>query len=325
MADNLQTNLIGLEEKLNEIDSQIVKFKQISSDEGIKLNDVVEILERKKLQLLDGLDAWQKTLIARHKDRPLACDYINSIFSEFTPLCGDRHIMDDHAIVSGMAYLEGRPVIVIAQEKGRTTDEKVLRNFGMPHPEGYRKALRVMKFAEKFGRPIITFIDTPGAYPGIEAEERGQALAIAESLREMSQISVPIIAVVIGEGGSGGALALSIADKILMLKYSIYSVISPEGCASILFRDAGKAPIAAAALKLTADDLYNFKIIDQIIDEPAGGAHRDVKSAVENVKSALINNLDKLIDLKKTELLDARYKKFREMGVYCSNDETINK
>ncbi len=320
MADNLQANLINLEEKLNEIDSQISKFKQISADEGIKLNDVVEILERKKLQLLDELDAWQKTLIARHKDRPLACDYINSVFTDFTPMCGDRHIMDDHAIISGMAYLDGRPVVVVAQEKGRTTEEKVLRNFGMPHPEGYRKALRVMKFAEKFNRPIITFIDTPGAYPGIEAEERGQALAIAENLREMSQISVPIIAVVIGEGGSGGALALSVADRILMLKYSIYSVISPEGCASILFRDAGKAPLAAAALKLTADDLYKFKIIDQIINEPSGGAHRDAKSAVDNVKTALITNLDELNRVDKNDLVNGRYKKFRDMGVFCSYD-----
>lgn len=320
MAETLQANLISLEEKLNEIDSQINKFKQISAAEGIKLNEVVEILERRKLQLLDELDAWQKTLIARHKDRPLACDYINSIFTNFTPMCGDRHLMDDHAIVSGMAYLEGRPVVVVAQDKGRTTEEKVLRNFGMPHPEGYRKALRVMKFAEKFNRPIITFIDTPGAYPGIEAEERGQALAIAENLREMSQLAVPIIAVVIGEGGSGGALALSIADRILMLKYSIYSVISPEGCASILFRDAGKAPLAAAALKLTADDLHRFAIIDQIINEPSGGAHRDPKSTIENVKAALISNLDDLCRADKKEILDGRYKKFRNMGVFCTFD-----
>jgi acetyl-CoA carboxylase carboxyl transferase subunit alpha len=320
MTETLQANLISLEEKLNEIDSQISKFKQISADEGIKLNEVVEILERRKLQLLDELDAWQKTLIARHKDRPLACDYINGVFTNFTPMCGDRHIMDDHAIVAGMAYLEGRPVVIVAQDKGRTTEEKVLRNFGMPHPEGYRKALRVMKFAEKFNRPIITFIDTPGAYPGIEAEERGQALAIAENLREMSQLAVPIIAVVIGEGGSGGALALSIADRILMLKYSIYSVISPEGCASILFRDAGKAPLAAAALKLTADDLHRFAIIDQIINEPAGGSHRDPKSTIENVKAALISNLDELCGADKTELLNGRYKKFRNMGVFCSFD-----
>lgn len=321
MAETLQANLISLEEKLNEIDSQISKFKQISADEGIKLNEVVEILERRKLQLLDELDAWQKTLIARHKDRPLACDYINAVFTNFTPMCGDRHIMDDHAIVSGMAYLDGRPVVVVAQDKGRTTEEKVLRNFGMPHPEGYRKALRVMKFAEKFNRPVITFIDTPGAYPGIEAEERGQALAIAENLREMSQLAVPIIAVVIGEGGSGGALALSIADRILMLKYSIYSVISPEGCASILFRDAGKAPLAAAALKLTADDLHRFAIIDQIINEPAGGSHRDPKSTIENVKAALISNLDELCGADKNELLNGRYKKFRNMGVFSSFDE----
>lgn len=320
MAENLQTNLVSLEEKLNEIDSQISKFRQISSDEGIALNEVVEILERRKLQLLDELDAWQKTLIARHKDRPLASDYINAVFTGFTPICGDRHIMDDHAIISGMAYLEGRPVVVVAQDKGRSTEEKVLRNFGMPHPEGYRKALRAMKFAEKFDRPVITFIDTPGAYPGIEAEERGQALAIAENLREMSQLGVPVVAVVIGEGGSGGALALSIADRILMLKYSIYSVISPEGCASILFRDAGKAPLAAAALKLTADDLHRFGIIDQIINEPSGGAHRDPGGTIANVKAALIENLDQLSASARSELLDGRYKKFRKMGVFCSFD-----
>jgi len=266
MSENVYTNLASLEEKLNEIDSQIEKFKKISEEEGIKLGEVVEVLERKKIQLLDGLDAWQKTLIARHKDRPLALDYINGIFSEFTEMCGDRCFANDAAVIGGMAYIAGRPVVVIGQQKGRTTEEKVLRNFGSPHPEGYRKALRLMKFAEKFNKPIITFVDTQGAYPGIGAEERGQALAIAENLREMSKLRVPVIVVVIGEGGSGGALALAVGDRILMLKYSIYSVISPEGCASILFRDAGKAPLAAAALKLTADDLFSLRREPQPLD-----------------------------------------------------------
>ncbi|HNY10776.1 MAG TPA: acetyl-CoA carboxylase carboxyltransferase subunit alpha [Candidatus Wallbacteria bacterium] len=314
MSENVYTNLASLEEKLNEIDSQIEKFKKISEEEGIKLSEVVEVLERKKIQLLDGLDAWQKTLIARHKDRPLAVDYISGVFSEFTEMCGDRCFANDAAVIGGMAYIEGRPVVVIGQQKGRTTEEKVLRNFGSPHPEGYRKALRLMKFAEKFKKPIITFVDTQGAYPGIGAEERGQALAIAENLREMSKLRVPIIVVVIGEGGSGGALALAVGDRILMLKYSIYSVISPEGCASILFRDAGKAPLAAAALKLTADDLYSLKVIDEIISEPSGGAHRDHKSTLENVKAAIIKNLDELSNFSDEEIVEKRYQKFRKMG-----------
>lgn len=319
MSENIINNLNNLtvvEEKLNEIDEQIKKFQQISREEGIVLNEVIEILEKRKCQILDNLDAWQKTLIARHKERPIASDYIKLMFEQFVPIAGDRHIMDDHAIICGMAYIDKLPVVVVAQNKGKTTEEKIICNFGMPHPEGYRKALRAMKLAEKFDKPIITLVDTPGAFPGIEAEERGQALAIAENLREMSQISVPIITVVIGEGGSGGALAISVADKILMLKYSIYSVISPEGCASILFRDAAKAPIAACALKLTADDLFNFGIVDEIINEPIGGAHRDYKITIENVKNVILNNLDELLKLSKDELLQKRYEKFRKIGIF---------
>lgn len=316
MAENTRINdIISVEEKLNEIDSQIEKFKKISQEEGIVLSEVIEILENKKNQLLDGVDAWQKTLIARHKDRPQAIDYINGIFEGFTELSGDRHVMNDPSIIGGMAYLEGEPVYVIGQEKGRTTDMKIIRNFGMPNPEGYRKALRIMKLAEKFKKPVITFVDTPGAYPGIGAEERGQALAIAENLKHMSQIKVPIVVVVIGEGGSGGALALAVGDRILMLKYSIYSVIAPEGCASILFRDAVRAPIAANALKITADDLLKAGIIDEIIPEPSGGAHRDSQATLGNVKTAIIKNLNGLMKLTPEEILNNRYNKFRNMGV----------
>lgn len=317
-SDAIKNDLISLEEKLNEIDAQIGNFKKMVSDEGIELGEVIGILERKKIQLLDGLDAWQKTLIARHKDRPQALDYINGVFDEFVELAGDRHVMDDPSIISGMAYLDGRPVMVIAQEKGRTTDLKIKRNFGMPHPEGYRKAMRVMKMAEKFKKPIVTFVDTPGAYPGIAAEERGQALAIAENLKEMSRLAVPVVVVVIGEGGSGGALAVAVGDRILMLKYSIYSVIAPEGCASILFRDSSKAHIAANALRLTADDLYGFGIIDEIIPESPGGAHRDPASSIQAVKAAIIRNLDELMSIPAEDIVAARYQKFRKMGRFTN-------
>jgi len=315
---NLHTDLISLEEKLNEIDAQIVNFKKMVADEGIELTEVIDILERKKVLLLDGLDAWQKTLIARHKDRPKALDYINGIFDEFVELSGDRHVMDDLAIIGGMAYLEGRPVVVIGQEKGTTTELKIKRNFGMPHPEGYRKAMRIMRMAEKFKKPIITFVDTQGAYPGIAAEERGQALAIAENLKQMSRLAVPIVVVVIDEGGSGGALAIAVGDRILMLKYSIYSVITPEGCASILFKDAAKAPLAANALRITSDDLYRFGIIDEIIPEAPGGAHRDAASSIAGVKEAIIRNLDELMGLSAEDILVSRYQKFRKMGRFTT-------
>ena len=258
----------------------------------------------------------QKVLLARHPKRPYTLDYISSMFTEFTELHGDRVFADDRAIVAGLAVFEGTPVLVMGQQKGRTVDENIERNFGMMHPEGYRKALRLMKLAEKFSKPIIIFIDTPGAYPGIGAEERGQSAAIARNLREMAVIRSPIICLVIGEGGSGGALGIGVADRILMLENSYYSVISPEGCAAILFRDASKSAAAAAALKLTAQDLHRAGIIDEIIPEPAEGAHTDPAVASQNISVSLKKHLSELKTISVRELIAKRYRKYRKIGAF---------
>lgn len=258
--------------------------------------------------------AWERVQLARHPKRPHALDYIQRIFTDFHEIHGDRAYGDDAAIVCGMAFFEGNPVMVVGQQKGRDTKQKLHRNFGMPKPEGYRKAMRAMELAAKFGRPIVTLLDTPGAYPGIDAEERGQAEAIAVNLREMARLSSPVIAVVIGEGGSGGALALGVGNRVLMFENSVYSVISPESCAAIIWRDAGKAGLAAAALKMTAPDLLRFGIIDAIIPEPPGGAHEDHDKAAECLGSALRTHLAELGKLSPTELIDQRYAKFRAMG-----------
>jgi acetyl-CoA carboxylase carboxyl transferase subunit alpha len=258
--------------------------------------------------------AWQRVLLARHPKRPHSLDYIERLLTDFEEIHGDRGFADDPAIVAGMAQFEGRPLMIVAEQKGRDTKQKLYRNFGMPKPEGYRKALRAMQIAAKFGRPIVTFLDTPGAYPGIDAEERGQAEAIARNLREMARLPVPVIVVCIGEGGSGGALALGVGNVVLMLENAVYSVISPESCAAIIYRDSGKAEQAAAALRLTAEDLQQFGLIDGIVPEPAGGAQEDVNAAAENLRAALRARLDEMARLTPAEVVEHRYRKFREMG-----------
>jgi len=261
---------------------------------------------------------WQRVQLARHPKRPHSRDYIHGLITGFEELHGDRFFGDDKSIIAGMGFFEGQPVMIIAQEKGRDTKEKLLRNFGMPKPEGYRKAIRVMQLAAKFRRPIITFIDTPGAYPGIDAEERGQAEAIAYNLREMSRLSSPVISVVIGEGGSGGALGIGVANRVYMLENAYYSVITPESCAAIIYRDSGKAPEAAAALRITADDLLELKVIDGIVPEPPGGAHLDPEAAIAALRDTLKNALSELSVYPPEQLIRDRVKKFRQMGNFFS-------
>lgn len=262
--------------------------------------------------------AWERVQLARHPKRPHCQDYIQRLFTDFMELHGDRAFADDAAIVAGMAFFDGKPVMVAGQQKGRDTKQKLLRNFGMPKPEGYRKAMRVMELAAKFKRPIITMLDTPGAYPGIDAEERGQAEAIAVNLREMSRLPVPIIVVVIGEGGSGGALGMGVGNRVLMMENSIYSVISPESCAAIIWRDSGKAELAAAALKLTAPDLKELGIVDGIVPEPEGGAQNDYDAAAHALHFAISQSLGELAKLSPKDLVDQRYEKFRKMGNFFS-------
>ena len=258
--------------------------------------------------------AWRRVLLARHPKRPHSLDYIERLFTGFQEIHGDRAFADDPAIVAGFGHFEAHPVAVIAEQKGRDTKQKLFRNFGMPKPEGYRKGLRVMQLAAKFHRPVVTLLDTPGAYPGIDAEERGQAEAIARNLREMSRLGTPVIAVCIGEGGSGGALALGVANTVLMLENAVYSVISPESCAAIIYRDSGKAEQAAAALRLTAEDLLNFGLIDGIIPEPPGGAHENPDAAAENLRQSLRRALEELAAFTPARLVEHRYAKFRKMG-----------
>ena len=267
-------------------------------------------------KIFSNLDPWQTARVARHPQRPYTLDYLPRIFTEFDELAGDRAYADDKAIVGGTARLDGRPVMVIGHQKGRSTNEKVKRNFGMPRPEGYRKALRLMRMAERFNMPIITFIDTPGAYPGIGAEERGQSEAIAMNLKVMSRLNVPIICTVIGEGGSGGALAIGVGDKVNMLEYSTYSVISPEGCASILWKTAEKAPTAAEAMGITAKRIKELEFIDSVVEEPLGGAHRDMDQMAAFLKQALKSDLAELDKMSKDELIESRYEKLMSFG-YC--------
>lgn len=312
---------LDFELPIAELEAKIESLKAVAEqDDKINLDDEIKRLEKKAQELTKktfaNLDAWQTSKMARHPNRPYTLDYIDHIFTEFDELAGDRAFADDKAIVGGIARLEGRPVMVIGHQKGRTTKEKVIRNFGMPAPEGYRKALRLMEMAERFNLPIITFIDTPGAYPGIGAEERGQAEAIARNLREMSQLKVPVICTVIGEGGSGGALAIGVGDKVNMLQYSTYSVISPEGCASILWKSAEKASAAAEVMGLTAQRLKELKLIDEIVAEPIGGAHRDDAEMAENLKQRILTDLHELDNLDKEALLHRRYQRLMSYG-YC--------
>lgn len=312
---------LDFELPIAELEAKIESLRAVAEqDNKINLDDEIKRLQKKSEELTKktfaNLDAWQTSKMARHPNRPYTLDYIEHIFTEFDELAGDRAFADDKAIVGGIARLDGRPVMVIGHQKGRSTKEKVMRNFGMPAPEGYRKALRLMEMAERFNLPIITFIDTPGAYPGIGAEERGQAEAIARNLREMSQLKVPIICTVIGEGGSGGALAIGVGDKVNMLQYSTYSVISPEGCASILWKSAEKASTAAEVMGLTAQRLQELKLIDGIIQEPLGGAHRNYAEMAQNLKQQILADLAELDTLDNEQLLDRRYQRLMSYG-YC--------
>ena len=304
--------IVELEKKIQELKSFMVEKKIDLSSEIKKLDDKLEHLKK---DTYINLSAWQKVQLARHPLRPYTLDYISMIMSDFMELHGDRLFSDDKAMICGLAKLDKKRVMVIGHQKGRDTKENLKRNFGCAHPEGYRKALRVMQMAQEFNLPVVIFIDTPGAYPGIGAEERGQSHAIATNLREMTGITVPIVAIVIGEGGSGGALGVGVADRLAVLENSYYSVISPEGCAAILWKDGAKAPLAAEVLKLTGPDLLKMGLIDEVIPEPLGGAHRDVQKIASSVKEVLLRNLKELESLDKEELLKLRYKKFRSMGV----------
>ncbi|MDD2335553.1 MAG: acetyl-CoA carboxylase carboxyltransferase subunit alpha [Geobacteraceae bacterium] len=308
---------LDFEKPIAELEEKIQELLEFST-ETVDLKTEIARLEKKvqkmREDIFSNLTRWQTVQVARHINRPFTMDYIRLIFTDFIELHGDRKFADDHAIVAGLARLDGEPVMVIGHQKGRDTKEKVFRNFGMPNPEGYRKALRLMEMAERFDLPIITFIDTPGAFPGIGAEERGQAEAIARNLCEMSRLRVPIVVVVTGEGGSGGALAIAVGDRILMLEHSIYSVISPEGCAAILWGDGAKGELAAEELKPTAQDLLELKVIDEIVAEPIGGAHRDYETTAKNVHEAITRNLAELRGLSMKKLVEGRYAKFRQMS-----------
>jgi len=303
--------IVDLENRLDQLQRMDDGTDKSVREEAAKLEKKIGKIRK---EVFSNLTRWQITQLARHPNRPYMADYINLIFKNFMEIHGDRAFRDDPSLVCGFAELEGQRTLLIGHQKGRNTNEKIQRNFGMANPEGYRKALRAMKLAEKFSLPVITFIDTPGAFPGIGAEERGQSEAIARNLLEMSHLKVPIVVAVLGEGGSGGALALGVGDEILMMEYSVYSVISPEGCASILWRDTTKAEVAAEMMKITAPDLKKFGLIDVIIPEPMGGAHRDHKTAAEALKTALVEALEPLLSMPVQKLLDRRYKKFRDMG-----------
>jgi acetyl-CoA carboxylase carboxyl transferase subunit alpha len=310
------------EEPINVIRRRIEELSSMDSPEDSAPAREAEIAElRQKLtkvsnEIYSNLTPWQKTLVARHPQRPYTLDFIAALIEDWSEIHGDRKFADDPAIVAGFGRFRGTPVCVVGHQKGRNTKEKVIRNFGQPKPEGFRKALRVMKLAEKFRLPIFTFVDTQGAYPGVGAEERGQAEAIAVNLREMAALEVPVIITVIGEGGSGGALALGVGDRVLMLEHAVYSVISPEGCAAILWKNAAAAPEAAAAMKITAQDLKKLGIIDEIVPEPEGGAHADAAEAAELLAPYLEKALKELGKLKPAQLMDERYKKFRKMGEF---------
>jgi len=304
------------EKPLMELEKKIEELGVLSKDMDLtkEIAKLEKRAEEMRGEIFSNLSRWQTAQIARHINRPFTLDYLKLIFTDFTELHGDRLFGDDHAIVGGLARLDGEPVMVIGHQKGRDTKEKVFRNFGMPNPEGYRKALRLMLMAQQFGLPIITFVDTPGAFPGIGAEERGQAEAIARNLREMAGLTVPIIVVITGEGGSGGALAIAVGDRVLMLEHSVYAVISPEGCAAILWSDGTKGAQAAEALKLVAKDIKELDVIDEIVKEPLGGAHRDHEATAANLHEALTRNLAELKGKSGEQLVEERYQKFRKMS-----------
>jgi acetyl-CoA carboxylase carboxyl transferase subunit alpha len=311
---------LDFERQIIELERRIEDLKNFTSAENIEISDELSRLEKKAERLrtktYSKLTRWQRVQLARHPRRPYTLDYVERIFDDFTELHGDRAFADDESIVGGLARLDGRAVVIVGHQKGRDTKENIRRNFGMPHPEGYRKALRIMEIGARFGAPIITFVDTPGAYPGIGAEERGQSEAIARNLREMAGFHVPIVVVIIGEGGSGGALALGVGDRVLMMEYAIYSVISPEGCAAILWRDRVKAPEAAEALKLTSQDLASLEVVDEIVPEPMGGAHRGPDEAAVVLRDRILANLRDLERIPPDRLVDQRCQKFMDMGFF---------
>lgn len=314
----MKTTFLEFEQPIAELDAKIEQLRFVQDDSAVDISEEISRLDAKSQSLTKDIYAkltpWQCALVARHPQRPYTLDYIGAVFTDFEELHGDRNYADDHAIVGGVARFNGQSCMVIGHQKGRDTKEKIHRNFGMPRPEGYRKALRLMRLAEKFGLPIFTFVDTPGAYPGIDAEERGQSEAIGRNLAVMSELKVPLIATVIGEGGSGGALAIAVADVVAMLQYSTYSVISPEGCASILWKSAERAGDAAETMGITAPRLKSLGLIDRIISEPVGGAHRDHRAMAQNVKKALQDALKQLAGLSSSELIERRFERLMSYG-----------
>lgn len=321
----MKTSFLDFEQSIADLEAKIEELRFVQDDSAVDISEEIDRLEKKSGQLTKDIYAkltpWQISQVARHPQRPYTLDYLSLIFSDFEELHGDRAFADDHAIVGGLARFNGQPVMVIGHQKGRDTKEKIYRNFGMPRPEGYRKALRLMKLAEKFGLPVLTFVDTPGAYPGIDAEERGQSEAIGRNLYVMAELKVPVVVTIIGEGGSGGALAIAVGDTVQMLQYSTYSVISPEGCASILWKSAEKAPEAAETMGITAQRLKTLGLIDKIVSEPLGGAHRDHAAMAQNLKKALQEALKQLSGMSTAELLAARYERLMSYGRFKEQAE----
>ncbi len=316
----MNPNYLDFEQPIAELQEKIDELRNVGSDNAINLEEEIQRLqakmEQKVASIFNNLDAWQVSQLSRHPLRPYTLDYVDLMFDEFHELHGDRAFADDHAIVGGLARFRGRAVMLIGHQKGRDTKAKVFRNFGMPRPEGYRKALRLLKMAERFSLPVLTFIDTPGAYPGVGAEERGQSEAIARNLAEMSKLATPVICTIVGEGGSGGALAIGVGDRVNMLQYSTYSVISPEGCASILWKDAANAQEAAAALGITSDRLFKLGLVDKVIAEPLGGAHKDPQAVADNIADCLQKQLAELDKLSRDDLIEQRYERLLSFGRY---------
>jgi len=322
----MKTSFLDFEQSIADLEAKIEELRFVQDDSAVDISEEIERLEKKGNQLTKDIYAklspWQISQVARHPQRPYTLDYLSLIFTDFEELHGDRAFADDHAIVGGLARFNGQPVMVIGHQKGRDTKEKIFRNFGMPRPEGYRKALRLMKLAEKFGIPVMTFVDTPGAYPGIDAEERGQSEAIGRNLYVMAELKVPVIVTIIGEGGSGGALAIAVGDTLQMLQYSTYSVISPEGCASILWKSADKAPEAAETMGITAQRLKTLGLVDKIISEPLGGAHRDHAAMAQNLKKALQDALKQVSGMPTEQLLATRYERLMSYGRF--KEQAVN-
>ncbi|MFP4639872.1 MAG: acetyl-CoA carboxylase carboxyltransferase subunit alpha [Guyparkeria sp.] len=316
----MNPNYLDFEQPIAELEAKIRELQLMDDDKGLDIDDEISRLRHKSMDLtrsiFSNLGAWQVNQLARHPQRPYLSDYIEHVFTDFQELHGDRAFADDPAIMGGMARLDGQPVMIIGHQKGRDTKEKIRRNFGMPRPEGYRKAKRLMEMAEKFGLPILTFIDTPGAYPGIDAEARGQSEAIARNLYVMAELETPIVVTVVGEGGSGGALAIGVGDHVMMLQYSTYSVISPEGCASILYKSAERAPDAAEALGITAERLKELGLVDEVIAEPCGGAHRDIEEMAKNLKASLKRAVNAQMDRPTEALLSRRYERLMSYGQF---------